>query len=154
MVEIAFYMATVIVFVADRLSKQLALTYLTDQSVVVIEKFFSLELVFNSGISFGLFSREGGTHWMLTAVVAIVAALLIIIWRMTSRANFWSQFGYGLIIGGAVGNFYDRVFYNSVIDFFSFSFGSYTFPTFNIADAAITIGFAIIAAELLLEDEL
>ncbi len=96
----------------------------------------------------------GGTYRMFTAFSVVCVEVLIIIWRMTSRPNLFSQLGYGLIIGGAIGNFYDRVFYNSVIDFLSFTFDTYTFPTFNIADAAISVGFVIIAIQLLAEEEL
>lgn len=106
-------------------------------SITVIEGFFHLVHVGNTGAAWSLFEGKSG----VLAVLAGITLLGIYLWRhhLGLRARR-VQVAFGLLCGGIVGNFLDRVLYNHVIDFLDFHFGSYIYPTFNLADAGICIG--------------
>ncbi|MEY4965598.1 MAG: lipoprotein signal peptidase [Pseudomonadota bacterium] len=107
---------------------------------VPILPFFDLVMVWNPGISYGLFPASGrlGTFLLIGLSVVAVAVLSWLLWRATSRSL---AIGYGLIIGGALGNnLVDRVIYGKVADFFHFYGFGYDWYVFNIADLAITLG--------------
>ena len=107
---------------------------------VPILPFFDLVMVWNPGISYGLFPASGrlGTFLLIGLSVVAVAVLSWLLWRAISRSL---AIGYGLIIGGALGNnLVDRVIYGKVADFFHFYGFGYDWYVFNIADLAITLG--------------
>ena len=118
------------------------------QNVPVLP-FFNLVMVWNPGISYGLFPASGrlvSLLWVGLSVVA-VAILTWLLWRATSRAL---AIGYGLIIGGALGNnLVDRLIYGKVADFFHFYAFGYDWYIFNIADVAITLGAIAIIYDVL-----
>jgi signal peptidase II len=107
---------------------------------VPVLPFFNLVMVWNPGISYGLFPASGrvGTFVLIGLSLAAVGVLGWLLWRATSRSL---AIGYGLIIGGALGNnLVDRVIYGKVADFFHFYGFGYDWYVFNIADLAITLG--------------
>ena len=129
---------------ADAASKWLAVLWLSDSpGTYAILPIFSLTLVYNPGTSFGLFGAStAGQSWGLSALgLGIIAFILWLAVRSTDR---WEQTGYSLIIGGAVGNVIDRMHDGLVTDFLDFHLGAWRFPTFNLADTAITLGAAAI----------
>jgi signal peptidase II len=106
-------------------------------SISVIDGFFHLVHVGNTGAAWSLF--EGKSN--VLAVLAGVTLLGIFYWRRHLGLHARrAQIAFGLLCGGIVGNFLDRVLHNHVIDFLDFHFGSYIYPTFNIADAGICVG--------------
>ena len=109
-------------------------------AIVVVPGFFHLVHVGNTGAAWSLFS---GRSAMLAAAAA-VTLLAIFLWRraLGLRARI-VQLSFGLLCGGIVGNLVDRLRHGHVIDFLDFHFGSYVFPTFNIADSGISVGVAI-----------
>jgi len=111
--------------------------------------FFNLVMVWNPGISYGLFPASSalGT-WVIVGVSALAVAVLgWLLWRSTSRSL---AIGYGLIIGGALGNnLVDRLVYGKVADFFHFYGFGYDWYIFNIADVAITLGAIAIIYDVL-----
>ena len=111
--------------------------------------FFNLVMVWNPGISYGLFPASSalGT-WVIVGVSALAVVVLgWLLWRSTSRSL---AIGYGLIIGGALGNnLVDRVIYGKVADFFHFYGFGYDWYIFNIADVAITLGAIAIIYDVL-----
>lgn len=113
---------------------------------VTLTPFFDLVMVWNEGVSFGLFSSGGQEkRWILTVIsIVIVSVLFFWLRRTTDRL---SAVAFGLIIGGAVGNIYDRFSYGAVADFFDFHIGGAHWPAFNIADSAITIGVVLILVQ-------
>ncbi len=125
----------------DQLSKQAIINNLT--APVAVTSFFDLLLTHNRGISFGLFPADSipGKVVLLLFACALVLWLLVCLWRSPSKLE---SICYGLIIGGAVGNIIDRIYYGAVIDFLHFHFHNHSFPVFNIADSAITIGVSLI----------
>ncbi|MDW8466577.1 MAG: signal peptidase II [Chloroherpetonaceae bacterium] len=138
------------VVVLDQLTKYLARTQLGEGSapVTLIPDWLKLTYTENAGIAFGI---DLGGRAVVT-VLSIVATLGICYYLYrTQRSNLYYRLSFGLIIGGAVGNLIDRAFYGQVVDFIHFDlyngvlFGKYVslWPIFNVADAAITIGVAI-----------
>ncbi|MDQ5940299.1 MAG: signal peptidase [Candidatus Dependentiae bacterium] len=145
-----FAFTTVGAFIVDRLSKVYALQNLVDQDIVLFPG-CKFSLIFNTGISFSLFSSSSGMiSWELTCVIAVIVALLIVGWRYYALTPL-ADVGFGLIIGGAVGNFVDRLAVGGVIDFIELYYRQWSWPTFNVADIAIVIGFLLIAGEALYE---
>ena len=121
------------------------------QSVPVLP-FFNLVMVWNPGISYGLFPATGlGTVALIGLSVVAVLVLGWLLWRSTSRSL---AIGYGLIIGGALGNnLVDRLVYGKVADFFHFYGFGYDWYVFNIADLAITLGAMAILYDVLQPQE-
>lgn len=115
---------------------------------VPVLPFFNLVMVWNPGISYGLFpaSSTAGTAALVGVSIAAVAGLTWWLWGSTSR---WLTAGFGLIIGGALGNLIDRLVYGKVADFFHFYGFGYDWYVFNIADLAITLGAIAILYDVL-----
>jgi signal peptidase II len=110
--------------------------------------FFNMVMVWNPGISYGLFPASGGLGTMVLVVVQLAAVGVLgwLLWRSASRVL---TVGYGLVIGGALGNLIDRLLYGKVADFFHFYGFGYDWYVFNIADLAITLGAAAIIYDVL-----
>lgn len=126
----------ILALLTDQITKQLALLLLSNrESVPVLGNFFSLTLVQNEGIAFGLL---GGLRPFLVPAIAL-SIVALSLYLITHRpARFLEQIAFGLILGGAVGNLMDRLRYGFVIDFFDF----HVWPVFNVADSSITVGIA------------
>jgi len=146
--------AAAVALVADQGSKLFMLyganfiQMLPGTSVPVLP-FFNLVMVWNPGISYGLFPASGrvGTFLLVGLSVIAVGVLSWLLWRATSRSL---AIGYGLIIGGALGNnLVDRVIYGKVADFFHFYGFGYDWYIFNVADMAFTIGAILIIYDVL-----
>jgi signal peptidase II len=126
---------------------------LAERGAVALTPFFDLVLVWNKGISYGLFQQESETgQWVLFGL-KMVAVVLLWIW-MARVASRWSAVSLGLIVGGAVGNAIDRVAYGAVADFahFHITTATWTFSwyVFNLADVAIVVGVAGLLYESLI----
>ena len=134
-------MIALIVLVADQALK-LALIYGTDLRISYpwpLTPFFDLTVVWNRGISYGLFQQETETgRWVLTAF-KLAAAVFLGFW-LKKAENRLEAAGIALIIGGAVSNAIDRILHGAVFDFAHFHVGDFSWYVFNIADAAIVIG--------------
>jgi len=145
-----FALTTSVVFFLDRVTKMWATDALASGDIVVFPG-FKCCLMLNNGISFGLFASPGGvSSWALTVAVAFIVALLVVGWRWYARTLI-ADLAFGCIIGGAVSNFVDRVTLGSVVDFIQLYYGVWSWPTFNIADTMIVIGFLCIVGEALYE---
>jgi len=131
------------VIVLDQISKFVLVSTIPEyRSVTVIEGFFNLVHVRNRGIAFGLMNRPGqGLQFYFLVAATIGAITLLLFWfRKMKDEDPKITVGLGLILGGAVGNFIDRLRLGEVIDFLDFYVGSYHWPAFNAADMAITVG--------------
>lgn len=107
--------------------------------------FFNLTMVWNEGISFGLF--QSGNPWPLI-IMALTISSIFSVWLC--RAKSWVEaISLSLVIGGAIGNIIDRLHFGAVADFFDFHIMGWHYPAFNIADSAITIGIVILVANSL-----
>ncbi|MGB0935687.1 MAG: signal peptidase II [Alphaproteobacteria bacterium] len=144
---IGIVIAAVVIFL-DQLSKWAIVSFLFIEQRVTW--FFNLILAFNKGVSFSMLSGGApSTRWMLIGLSLSITALLVY-WLIQKQSKL-STTGLGLIIGGAIGNVIDRFVYGAVVDFLQFHYNEYYFPTFNIADAAITIGVGLLILDTLLE---
>ena len=133
-----------IVLVADQLTKAAIVSHLAygtygeDRgAIAVIRNFFYLVHVGNTGAAWSMFSGQS----VLLAVLALATLVAIFIWREAlALREKRSQLCFGLLCGGIVGNVVDRLRYGHVIDFIDLHFGSYVYPSFNVADSGICIG--------------
>lgn len=135
------------VILLDQSSKALMLGVL-DLAAQPIEvtPFFNLVMVWNRGVSFGMFDSGGAlAPWLLSGLaLAVVVALLM--WLR--RADQWlTTIGLGMVIGGALGNVVDRIRLGAVVDFLDFHVAGYHWPAFNLADSAICVGAAFMVAD-------
>lgn len=134
-----------IVFVLDQVSKELVLAA-QDQLPLVVAPFFNLVLVWNPGVSFGMFGGDEALEpWILVGLALVIAAgLLVWLSRERDRA---SALAIGLVLGGAIGNVIDRLRHGAVVDFLDFHLSGYHWPAFNLADSAIVVGALLLVAE-------
>ena len=136
----------------DQLTKQIIIKSLTIyETVPVIQGFFDLVHVRNRGMAFGIMNdaKSNSGTWLLLAMSS-VAIVLLLVWffRLKDEGVFFTL-SLSLILGGAVGNIIDRLRFGEVVDFLDVYVGAYHWPAFNVADAAITVGTFMIAANLL-----
>jgi signal peptidase II len=113
----------------------------------VIPGFFNLAHVLNKGAAFGFLNNPDSTWqiWFFVAVTVVAVGFIYSLLVNADRGDRFLIWGLGLVLGGALGNFIDRVRYGFVVDFLDFYIGDYHWPAFNVADIAITCGaFAII----------
>lgn len=137
------------VALADQLVKWWAMeTLMAAPQGIEVFSFFNLVLVWNRGVSFGMLGGAALPPWLLAAVAGAVAIALGV-WLMRAEGR-WLALGLGLIIGGAVGNIVDRLRFGAVADFLDFHIGAYHWPAFNLADASITVGIALLLIDALL----
>ena len=136
---------------ADRLSKLWLLDGVDIARVGPVEvlPFFDLVMVWNRGVSFGMFqSGDEAGRWMLIGLALAISAVLVVwMWRADSGRL---AVALGLVVGGALSNVHDRFIYGAVADFFLLHAGEWRFPAFNLADSAITVGVALLLLDSLL----
>lgn len=134
------------VFLLDQITKFLIVmtlptgTYGPPRHIPIIPGFFNLVHVGNTGAAWSLFAGKS----TILAVLALSTLAAIYLWRRSLGLRLLPlQISFGLLCGGIIGNLLDRLVYGHVIDFLDFHFGSYIYPTFNIADSGICIGVGI-----------
>lgn len=130
---LAFFIA-----VADQATKQWVRgTFALGESRVVLDSFFSLTYVRNTGAAWGMFS--GNNIWL--AVLSLVVLVLMVVYRRAFLGNSWEhRVALGLLAGGILGNVFDRLKLGYVTDFLDFHWHTHPFPAFNVADSAICVG--------------
>ncbi|WP_370439366.1 signal peptidase II [Microvirga sp. TS319] len=106
---------------------------------IVLTPFLKLIVVWNRGISYGLFQQDGDLGRWVLIIVSILAAIGLSVWIRRTRAKLLAA-SLGLIVGGAIGNVIDRLWYGAVFDFIQFHVGDWSWYVFNVADAAIVAG--------------
>ena len=130
----------IFIFLIDRVSKLLIIsspeTY--EQYGISITSFLNFNLIWNEGIAFGLFSFDEKIYYnFLTIFICLIT--VVIIWLMFRSSGF-EKLGYIMIIGGSLGNIFDRIFYSAVPDFIDLYINNFHWFIFNVADIFITIG--------------
>jgi signal peptidase II len=146
------FLIALFVVVLDRLSKWTIAHRLTlHDSIPVIPGFFRITHTENRGAAFGLFA-ESPSEWQVALLIVFsVVALLIVsslLWKNSPSLNT-TGIGLALILGGAIGNLWDRLVSGHVVDFLLFYVGSYQWPVFNFADSAIVVGAGLLVFEIL-----
>ncbi|KEI35318.1 signal peptidase II [Allofrancisella frigidaquae] len=144
--KLKYFGLAIIIIALDLYTKYLANINLNFATPVKVTSFFNLTLLYNHGAAFSFLSNSQ-TSWQLimfssiSLIAAVILIYLIIKQPIQGKLNLIS---FSLILGGALGNFYDRAFRGFVIDFLDFHLGNYHWPAFNIADSAITCGVILI----------
>ena len=139
-----------LVFVLDQLTKLYFDGSLQMyQQIVIIPGYFSWTLAYNTGAAFSfLADHDGWQRWLFAAIAVGVSAVLVV-WlkRLPRRGQGWLALGLALVLGGALGNLFDRLWHGFVVDMIDFYVGDWHFATFNLADTAICVGAALIVLE-------
>jgi signal peptidase II len=146
------FFTAVLVVLADRAAKWLVASNIAlHDSIVVIPGFFRLTHVQNRGAAFGLFDDTPG-EWKITVLIMFSVLALVVVtallWKNSHALNA-TGVGLSLVLGGAVGNLWDRLADRHVVDFLDFYLGGYHWPAFNLADSAIVVGALLLVAEIL-----
>ena len=136
---------SLLVIILDQAAKQIAEAQLTPHQAVNLFPYFDWYLTYNTGAAFSFLANAGGWQRWLFTVIAIVISIVIVQWiRKLPSEDTLTAASLCLILGGAIGNLIDRVYLGHVIDYIQVWLGSYPFPAFNIADASISVGAALL----------
>jgi len=138
--------------ILDRWTKVLIQNrFALNESVPIIDGFFDITYVKNTGVAFGIFSSiSSPAKSVLLSLFTACAVVVVVTYSVRSPARKrLLQVALALIVGGALGNLYDRLAYGYVVDFLEFYVGNYHWPSFNVADSAISTGVALLAIEII-----
>ena len=130
-------MAIFVLFL-DQITKLFVLDFLRDGSILINNN-FNLVLVYNTGISFSLFQMNSYSGQLILASLGGLIVIFLFLWLLKLK-NVFHSLALGLIIGGALGNIFDRIIRGGVIDFIDLHIFDYHWPAFNFADSAIVVG--------------
>jgi len=144
---------SVLVIIVDQYSKYLTVKYLPFQQLVeVIPGYFGWLHTYNYGAAWSFLADHSGWQKWLFAGIAFIVSIVLVVWltRLKGHKETWLAIGLALILGGALGNLYDRVVLGYVVDFICAHWQTdYYFPAFNLADSAITIGAAMLIIDMI-----
>ncbi|MDI6782804.1 MAG: signal peptidase II [bacterium] len=147
-----FFIIAFIVVILDQLSKLGIIYYAQAQGIPVghslmsLGSFLDIVYITNPGAAFGIFPDQ---RWVFIAISIIaIVGILFYVWRYKQNIPRWSNIGFSLIFGGAIGNLIDRLVRVEVVDFIDVHIGRYHWPAFNVADSAICVGVGLIILEL------
>jgi signal peptidase II len=143
---IKFAAVAILVVVLDQISKAMVLRWIPlFDSIVVIPGFFNLTHVHNPGGAFGFLAKNGAfwRHWLFLGASFFALGILLYFYHRTPRSLPWLSFSLALIFGGAIGNLVDRLRFGEVVDFLDVYISHHHWPTFNVADSAVSVGIVI-----------
>lgn len=144
-----WYSLALLVIVLDLQSKSWALASFELSRPVEVTSFFDWLLLYNHGAAFSFLSEEGGWQRWFFSVIAISVSCMLVLWLARVRPEQrWEPIALALILGGALGNLYDRLTLGYVVDFISLHYQQHRWPSFNIADSAICIGAIMLIIDL------
>lgn len=146
-----WFLLAVLLACMDQLTKQCAIYFLSPAGSIVLTSFLSISLAYNTGIAFSLLAHQHG--WLQYALVMVDGLIMVAIGVGLCRyaRDRWRCFAFSLLLGGGLGNVVDRVFQGGVTDFIMLHWQQYYWPTFNFADACITVGAGLLCAALVTE---
>ncbi|MCL0071262.1 signal peptidase II [Thermodesulfovibrionales bacterium] len=133
-----FLLISLSVLILDQVTKHLVMSYVMPFDVIRVLPFLNIIYVTNPGGAFGLFRGLGVTFFIVVSSLAIVVMAVLFIYDKVNRLS------YSLLLGGAAGNITDRISYGHVVDFLDIHVGGFHWPTFNVADSALLIGFFLL----------
>lgn len=145
------YILAIILFILDQVSKALISTYLRlNESITIIKDLFYIRYINNTGASFGMFKDSK----IFLIILSILAIIIILRYMNSFKKTKLNTIGFGLVLGGILGNLSDRILYGYVKDFLDFVIFNYNYPVFNLADIFIVLGVIILIISILKgEDE-
>ena len=149
-----FYVWTAIaalVVIADQATKWAVVKWVALYEKIPLNSFINLTHHKNPGAAWSFLADAGGwQRWFFIALASVVSVVLIVwLWRIRHERQAILSAGLALVLGGAIGNLIDRVMYGEVTDFIQVLFGTWAFPSFNVADAGITVGAALLIIDAL-----
>ena len=138
--NIYYFVLIIVIFLLDRYSKFIVINNFSERTHY-INKYINLDLIWNIGIGFGFLSTDSSIFYnLVTVTIGIVIIILLCVFAQSKKID---KFIYSIIIGGALGNFFDRLAYKAVPDFIDLHYNNFHWFTFNVADIFITIGILI-----------
>ena len=143
---------SLIVVALDQLTKWYVVSRFELYEILPVGRFLDLTRLHNEGAAFGLLAEAGGwQRWFFLGLAAAIG-LLVLYWLRTlpARGQYWLTVGLALILGGAIGNAWDRFADGHVVDYLHFHWGEHYFPAFNVADIGITTGAIMLIIDALL----
>ena len=147
-----YYLLAIIVIAIDQFTKWLVVKNMNlYEHIPVIENFFYLTSHRNSGAAWGILQDQMIFFYIITAIVIVGVVYYM---EKHTEGNSILKLAFSLILGGAIGNFIDRLINQEVVDFLDFIIFSYDFPIFNIADSALTIGVVFVFIAIFKEDRM
>lgn len=132
---------TAVVIILDQVTKQVAQSLLVFQVPVPVIPFFNFTLSYNTGAAFSFLAEAGGWQRWFFVLLALFVSAVIFFWiKKLPPTERWVAIALAMILGGALGNVIDRVLFGHVIDFIHLYYEQWSWPIFNIADSAISVG--------------
>ena len=149
--HLPWLLLSVLILVADRVTKDIFEGTLSMyQRIEVIPGYFDWTLAYNTGAAFSFLADSSGWQRWLFALIAVVVSAVLVVWlKRLGRDDTWLAIALALVLGGALGNLYDRIALGHVIDFILVHWQNrWYFPAFNFADSAITVGAIMLALDM------
>tara|TARA_Y100000996_G_C22532049_1_gene646882 strand:+ start:1236 stop:1751 length:516 start_codon:yes stop_codon:yes gene_type:complete len=146
------FVVITIIFLLDRISKNKIINSELIENNLYVNNFLNFDLTWNTGIGFGFFSSN--SQMIYNSITFFIGIVIIAIFFMLLKSKLIDKLLFALILGGALGNFYDRITYFAVPDFIDFHYQNFHWFTFNIADISISIGvIMLISKELFFKND-
>jgi len=133
-----------LVIVLDQASKWVMMSWLSLYETVAVIPFFNLTMAHNTGAAFSFLAQAGGWQRWFFVGLSVLISIGLLIWLTKLAKTNMEAISVSLILGGAIGNVIDRIYFGYVIDFLDVYYGTHHWPAFNIADSAIVIGAGIL----------
>ncbi|MBU0744920.1 MAG: signal peptidase II [Gammaproteobacteria bacterium] len=144
----------ILVFAIDRFTKSMVLDNLILEEPVNVFPMLNLFFTFNPGAAFSFLNKASGWQEWLFGGIAVGVSIFLVIWEFKIPVkDLWLKIALALVLGGTLGNLYDRVVYHKVVDFIDFYFKQWHYPAFNIADAAICIGAFMLIIDIMRKEK-
>ena len=138
--NIFYFFFTLFIFIIDRVSKLWIISIFNSENnlEIKISSFINLNLIWNKGIAFGLFSY--GEKFEYNLLTGLIIMIISIVFWMIIKTKGLEKYGFLMILGGALGNIFDRLYYSAVPDFIDIYYKNFHWFVFNVADIFITVG--------------
>ena len=143
--NLIYFIIIIFVFTLDRISKIKIIENQIDENQLYINDYLNLDLVWNTGIGFGLFSSN--SNFFYNSITGLIGCIILFLIYLIFKSKLWDKILFSIIVGGALGNFYDRLVYYAVPDFIDVHYQRFHWFTFNIADMFITLGIIMLISK-------
>ena len=145
-----YYLIALFIIVLDQVTKWLVVTKMEyGQSITIIDQFLYITSHRNRGAAWGILQ---GQMWLFYIITLVVIVAIVFYIQKAARGKILLGVSLGLMLGGAIGNFIDRVFRKEVVDFVNTYIFGYDFPIFNVADSSLVIGVGLLMIQMLLDE--
>ncbi|SDI66869.1 signal peptidase II Aspartic peptidase. MEROPS family A08 [Natribacillus halophilus] len=145
-----YYLLAIVIIGLDQFTKWLVAAYMEiGESIPVIDGVLHITSHRNEGAAFGILQ---GQMWLFFIVTIVVVIGVVYFMQKMGRQSVWIGMPLGILLGGTIGNFIDRLFHGEVIDFIDVYIGTYSFPIFNVADSALTVGIILLIGKMFLDE--